>query len=150
LHSPSLLADFEGNVQQVASAFHFVGWGGEPYFTEYDRRGRVILDGHFVSQTSSYRAYRFAWSATPAAPPTLVGSANSGTMTLYASWNGATNVASWRVLGGASASTLQSITTVPNSSFETTITAPQQAYAEVQALDSSGNVLGTSAPVNVG
>jgi hypothetical protein len=150
LHSPSLLADFEGNVQQLATAFHLVGWGEEPYFTEYDRRGRVILDGHFVSQTSSYRAYRFAWSATPSTPPALVGSASGGTMTLYASWNGATNVASWRLLGGASATALQAITTVPDSSFETTLTAPQQAYAEVQALDSSGQVLGTSAPVNVG
>lgn len=149
-HSPPLLSDFEGNVQQLAGAYHFVGWGQQPYFTEYDRRGRVILDGHFISQTASYRAYRFAWSATPSTPPALVGSASGGNMTLYASWNGATAVASWRVLGGASPGALQTLSTVPDTSFETTITVPAQQYAEVQALGPSGQVLGTSAPVNVG
>jgi hypothetical protein len=149
-HSPALMSEFEGNVQQISSAYHFVGWGERPYFTEYDRRGRVILDGHFISQTASYRAYRFAWSGKPSAPPTLVGSASGSQMTLYMSWNGATNVASWRILGGASASALQTVTTVPDNSFETSATVPQQPYAEVQALDSNGNVLGTSAPVSIG
>jgi Arylsulfotransferase (ASST) len=149
-HSPALMADFEGNVQQISAPFHFIGWGERPYFTEYDRRGRVILDGHFISQTASYRAYRFPWSGTPSAPPALVGSAGGGQMTLYMSWNGATNVASWRILGGASAGALQALETVPDSSFETSATVPQQQYAEVQALDSHGDVLGTSAAVNIG
>ena len=122
----------------------------QPYFSEYDRRGRIILDGHFISQTASYRGYRFAWSATPATLPALVASAGGGQMTLYMSWNGATNVASWRVLGGSSQSSMQQLTTVPKTSFESTATVPQQPYAEVQALDASGNVIGTSAPVSVG
>jgi hypothetical protein len=69
-------------------------------------------------------------------------------MTLYMSWNGATNVASWRVLGGGSPSSMQTLTTVHRTSFETSATAPKQPYAEVQALDSSGHVIGTSAVVN--
>jgi hypothetical protein len=149
-HSPSLIADFEGNVQLLAKSFKFVGWGAQPYFTEYDQYGRVILDGRFVSQTASYRAYRFAWSATPSTPPALVASVSNGSMTLYMSWNGATGVASWRVLGGSSTSSVQTLSTVPKSSFETSATVPQHQYAEVQALDSSGRVIGTSAPVTVG
>jgi hypothetical protein len=70
-------------------------------------------------------------------------------MTLYMSWNGATGVASWRALGGSSPTALQTLATSPKSSFETSITVPQQQYAEVQALDSSGHVIGTSAVVGV-
>jgi hypothetical protein len=71
-------------------------------------------------------------------------------MTLYASWNGATDVASWRVLGGSGPGPLRTVTTVPDTGFETTITAPAQHYAEVEALDSSGNVLSVSTAVNLG
>ena len=149
-HSPPLMADFEGNVQALSKGWKFVGWGEQPYFTEYGRRGMVLLDGRFISQTASYRAYRFNWSATPTAPPDLVGSAGGGQMALYMSWNGATNVASWRVLGGSSTSTMQTLTTVPKKSFETSATVPQQPYAQVQALDLSGRVLGTSAAVKIG
>jgi hypothetical protein len=150
LHSPSLIADFEGNVQLLPKSYKFLGWGAQPYFTEYDQYGRVILDGRFVSQTASYRAYRFSWSATPATPPALVASASNGSMTLYMSWNGATGVASWRALAGSSPSAMQAVGTAPKTSFETSITVPRQQYAQVQALDSSGNVIGTSAPVTVG
>jgi hypothetical protein len=149
-HSPALLADFEGNMQQLSNGWRFVGWGEQPYFTEYGRRGRMIFDGRFVSQTASYRAYRFPWSARPAAPPALVASAGGGRMTLYTSWNGATGVASWRALGGNSASAMHALATVPKSSFETAITVAHEPYAEVQALDSRGNVLGTSPVVSVG
>ncbi len=149
-HSPSLIADFEGNVQLLAKSYKFVGWGEQPYFTEYDQYGRVILDGRFVSQTASYRAYRFSWSATPSTPPALVASASNGSMILHMSWNGATGVASWRALGGSSPSSMQTLGTAPRKSFETSITVPQQQYAEVQALNSSGNVIGTSSPVSVG
>ena len=31
--------------QQLPDADDFVGWGQEPYFTEYDSRGRAVLDG---------------------------------------------------------------------------------------------------------
>jgi hypothetical protein len=149
-HSPALLADFEGNVQVLQDGRRFVGWGEQPYFTEYGKGGVVLLDGRFVSATASYRAYRFPWSATPSSPPALVGSASGGNMSLSMSWNGATGVASWRILTGNSASSLTAVSTVPDTSFETSATVPQQQYAEVQALGPSGNVLGTSAAVNVG
>ena len=149
-HAPALLADFEGNVQQVQNSWKFIGWGEQPYFTEYGRRGRVLLDGRFISQTASYRAYRYAWSATPATPPALVGSASNGQMSLSMSWNGATGVASWRILGGGSANSMTTLATVPKSSFETSATVKSEPYAEVQALGPSGNVLGTSPAISVG
>ena len=39
VHSPALAASFEGNVQELPGGDDFVGWGQQPYFTEYDSRG---------------------------------------------------------------------------------------------------------------
>jgi hypothetical protein len=62
------------------------------------------------------------------------------------SWNGATNVASWQVLAGASATTLAPVAKAAKAGFQTTISVPApSAYIAVQALDSSGAVLATSA-----
>lgn len=147
LHAPSLLANFEGNYQQLPNRDDFLGWGQRPYFTEYDSHGKLIFDGRFVGANSNYRAYRFPWSATPATPPSA--SATGGRKpTVFASWNGATAVASWRVLGGASASALKAVATAGRRGFETAIgLGSAQPFVAVQALDSAGHVLGTSATV---
>jgi hypothetical protein len=143
-HSPALLADFEGNVEQLPGFDDFVGWGQQPYFTEYDRHGKLVLDGRFVGNTSSYRAYAFPWSGTPAVPPAVAASTSGRTTSVYASWNGATGVGAWRVLSGASASALRPTRTVTDTSFETETTITAAAYVAVQALDAHGDVLATS------
>jgi hypothetical protein len=74
--------------------------------------------------------------------------AGSGSLSVAVSWNGATNVASWRVIAGASPTTLAAVATATKSGFQTTITASTAGpYVAAQALDSSGAVLGTSAAV---
>ncbi len=67
---------------------------------------------------------------------------------MYASWNGATQVASWRVLAGPGASRLTVVASAARSGFETAIAVAQgyQSF-EVQALDASGRVIGTSRPL---
>jgi hypothetical protein len=66
---------------------------------------------------------------------------------VYASWNGATKVASWRILAGPSEGSLTAIGTADKSGFETPIALRQSYKAfQVQALDSGGRVLGTSKP----
>lgn len=147
LHSPQLLAEFEGNLQQLPDGNRLIGWGQQPYFTEYDLSGQPILDARFVANTSSYRAYTFPWAAAPADPPTIVAVNSSQGTTLFVTWNGATNVASWQVLAGGSATTMQIVKTVPDTSFETTIDLPRVAYVGVEALDPSGLTLATSATV---
>ena len=57
---------------------------------------------------------------------------------MYASWDGSTQVAKWRVLGGKDAKHLASVATKNKSGFETAIslgTLSFKAY-KVQALDS--------------
>ena len=62
---------------------------------------------------------------------------------MYASWNGDTRTAAWRVLGGPSPQQLAPVAGAPRAGFETAIATPgPQAYVAVQALDAAGNVLG--------
>ena len=70
---------------------------------------------------------------------------SGGRATVYASWNGDTRTASWRMLAGASAQTLAPVATAPRSGFETSRRLPAPAaYVAVQALDASGAVLASS------
>ena len=65
----------------------------------------------------------------------------------YASWNGATQVASWKVLGGPSASRLTVVASAAKSGFETAIALrPSNDTFEVEALNANHQVIGTSAP----
>ncbi len=69
-------------------------------------------------------------------------------MTLYASWNGATEVATWEVLAGPRPSQLESLGSVPRDGFETAmLVQTSDPYLAVRAKERSGLVLGTSAPV---
>jgi hypothetical protein len=66
---------------------------------------------------------------------------------VYASWNGATDVASWQLLTGPSADHLAIASTTPKSGFETVIPAPGAAFYQVRALSGSGKILATSRTV---
>jgi hypothetical protein len=148
LHAPALAAAFEGNVQALPRGGEFVGWGQQPYFTEFNARGQIVFDGRFVDANSSYRAYRFPWTGTPAGPPAVAAASTGSTTNVYASWNGASRVASWRVLAGASADALQTVATASKRGFETQIAVAAQPYVAVQAIDAAGRVLGTSSVVH--
>jgi hypothetical protein len=147
-HSPPLVTDFEGNLQQLPAFDEFVGWGQQPYFTEYDTHGHEVLDGRFIASTSSYRAYMFNWSGTPAVPPAVAASSTRKTTTVYASWAGATSVAQWRVFSGASATRLRTVAQAPRTGFETVIAIPATRYVRVQALDWRGRALASSVTVS--
>ncbi len=147
VHAPALVVESQGNVQALDNGDWFLGWGQDPYFSELGPEGRTLFDAHFPAHEQSYRAFRFPWSGTPAHPPALAMKGG----TVYASWNGATGVASWRVLAGSGATRLQPVAEAPRSSFETAIALPAGVsgpYLAVQALDSTGAVLGTSKPAS--
>jgi hypothetical protein len=64
---------------------------------------------------------------------------------VWASWNGATEVARWQVLAGDSATALSAVGSRPASGFETAISvAGDHAFVAVRALDAGGKVLATS------
>lgn len=146
VRAPPLLSGSQGNDQVLADGNSFVGWGEEPFFTEFSPSGQIVFEGHIPSPGQSYRAYRFPWSALPAYPPLAAVVASGATDTVYASWNGATGVSAWRLLGGASPTSLSPIATVASSGFQTTIAVGgTDADFVAQALGAGGEVLGSSA-----
>jgi hypothetical protein len=152
VRTPSLLTGSQGNDQILANGDSFVGWGEVPYFTEFSPSGQMVFEGHMPAPAQSYRAYRFSWSAIPADPPAIaVKPAGKGEDTVYASWNGATEVSEWRVLAGASPTSLSPIAGVAKNGFESAIPVPSTAtHFAVQAFDATGRLLGVSGTVTVG
>ncbi|HTA35964.1 MAG TPA: arylsulfotransferase family protein [Solirubrobacteraceae bacterium] len=145
-----LLAGSQGNVQALANGSWIVGWGEEPYFSEFGANGQLLLDAHLPATYESYRTYRLPWSGRPSEPPALsiVRAGSGGGATVYASWNGATEVVSWRVLAGATTASLAPVGGAARSGFETAIALPSLAsgdYVELQALNAAGAVIGASA-----
>ena len=148
--NPTLLSGSQGNVQSLEDGNVLVGWGAEPYFSEFTAGGQLLYDAHMHGSYQAYRTYRFPWAGTPAEPPAIAASPEGAgkPVKVYASWNGDTRTASWQVLAGPSPQQLAPVASAPRSGFETAITTPSaEAYVAVQALDSSGAVLGTSRTV---
>jgi hypothetical protein len=149
VHPTPLLAASQGDFQPLTGGNWFVGWGQEPFFSEFSPEGKVLFDAHLPSTYQSYTVFKFPWSGEPAQPPAIAVRAGShGGLLVNASWNGATQVASWRVLEGASTTSLAPVAQAPRAGFETVIASPGAgAYIAVQALGASGQVLGVSVPV---
>jgi Arylsulfotransferase (ASST)/TAT (twin-arginine translocation) pathway signal sequence len=145
-----LLAGSQGSLQVLPNSDVLVGWGAEPYYTEFRNDGTLVLDAEFA-EGQSYRAFRFPWIGTPTeAPAVAVNRDGAKHLTVYASWNGSTETASWQVLAGGSRSELVSIVAAPRTGFETSIGVVTSAsYVAARALDASGTMLATSPAVKV-
>ncbi|HXD53765.1 MAG TPA: arylsulfotransferase family protein [Solirubrobacteraceae bacterium] len=149
------VAGSEGSTQVLKHGRVVVGYGSTPYFSEFargggtEKRGTMLFDAQLPKGDSTYRVLRFGWEGTPATTPKLLAERESlSEVALYASWNGATQVASWKVLAGESAETLAPAGTYAWSGLETKMTVSStDSVFEVQALDKSGHVLASSGPV---
>ena len=152
-HSNPLVAGSQGNVQALAGGDWMVGWGQAGYLSEVNAAGQVLFNAHLPPDWESYRTFALAWSGRPANPPAVAVVPTPGAQggaTVYASWNGATEVAAWQVLAGASASALAPAASAAKTSFETAIplaAVSSGSYVAVQALNAAGAVLGTSPTV---
>ena len=139
--------EYMGDAQPLANGNVFVGWGSEPYFSEFTRSGQRLLEGHFPGSDLSYRETLAPWVGLPLTPPVGAARQQGARTTVYASWNGATRVVSWRVLAGPSATQLSAVASAAKSGFETAIpVARTYPSYEVQALNAEGHVIGTSRP----
>ena len=144
---PPLLAASQGNAQTLGNGNTVVGYGGVPAISEFSPGGSLLFDSHQPYDTSFYRAFRFPWSGQPLSPPAVLADLDeTGEETIVrASWNGATDVASWRVLAGNGSGALAAQTVFPASGFESSAILTQKfTRVAVQALNSAGHVLGTS------
>jgi hypothetical protein len=146
-HGSHFDSEYMGNAEPLANGNVFVGWGSQPYLSEYSRDGRLLLDAVFPRPDQSYRATLEPWAGYPTDPPVGAARRRGSTTIVYASWNGATEVAAWRVLAGMSAGSLSPVKTQTRTGFETAIPlgAGYVTYA-LQALDARGHTIGTSTP----
>jgi hypothetical protein len=151
-HSPPVLSDSLGSVQELGDGGIFMGWGESSYFTQYSANGKVLLDGHLSEHTESYRAFREDWAGRPTAElPALAVEDGGSTATLYASYNGCTDLARWVVLGGRAHDRLTPIGYAESRGFETAITIRNPpAYLAAQAVARTGEVLASAVPQHVG
>jgi hypothetical protein len=147
LHSPPVLSEALGSVQDMYGENRFIGWGESSYFTEYGPSGQPIFDARLAAGTESYRAFKQAWTGIPSEPPAIAVDSGDSAATVYASWNGATEVARWLVLGGASHAQLRPLGSAPRRGFETAITVPHPPnFLAVEALNVNGASLARSQP----
>lgn len=153
-HPAEIYADNQGNVQFLPNGNVFIGWGSEPYFSEFSDDGRLLFHGSLPPEAESYRAFRFPWAGSPVSRPAVSSEGSEGgsgdTATLYVSWNGATGISAWRILTGPDPESLESAGEVPWQGFETAIELQNpRAYVSIEALDPDGGVLEASEPVEL-
>jgi hypothetical protein len=145
-HTPARSVAFLGSMQLLPGGNALVGGGSVAYVSEYTKSGRQILDALFPGiKDQSYRAlFSATWVGIPFYPPHGAARHSRGGALVYASWNGATEVTGWQVLGGPTTSQLKVVATKSRGGFETMIPVKGTYNVfEVRAV-SGQRVLGTS------
>lgn len=150
-HPHDMMAVSQGNLQFLDTGNVFVGWGHSAAFTEFSQQGDILCNVHFgasafftFGRVVSYRAFKFNWVGHPLTVPDSVVTSES----VFVSWNGATEVAEWRLESWDGDNirdmTFTVINQVPRDGFETEIhlTSEVDSFFRVQAIDSNGDSLG--------
>lgn len=152
-HPQDMMAVSQGNMEILDTGNVFVGWGHSAAFTEFSPEGDVICDVHFgasayysFGRIVSYRVYKGNWVGTPTSIPDAAIMDDR----VFVSWNGATEVAAWRLEAWDGAS-LANMTFVPidqvsRTGFETEIplTSEVTSYFRVIAVNRKGEAIGMS------
>jgi hypothetical protein len=144
-----LTSGTQGNMQVLPNGNTFMGWGQQPFYSEFSKTGKLLLSVRLPDPDESYRAYRYAWKANPPGRPSVSAAPDGSRTRVFASWNGATEVAAYRVLAGRSSRRLEVVAKrAKRRGFETPVTVRSGGpVVQVQALDAKGKVLGTSRAV---
>jgi hypothetical protein len=146
-----LLSETQGNVEVLPNGNAFVGWGSTPAISEFNRDGELLFSAAFPTEGETYRAFRFPWSGQPTDDPAVAAELGSEhKVTLYASWNGATEVDAWQVFAGSGPDKLDLLASAPHKGFETVITVhTTEPFVGLKALNNSGKVLGTTRTIKL-
>ncbi|KAI3330746.1 Arylsulfotransferase-domain-containing protein [Ustulina deusta] len=147
-HPQSVQAWAQGGYHLLPNGHAIIGWGVVPAMTEFDEAGNVVMDVQLRPWNTTtdgggplYRVYKFDWVGQPLWQPSCA-FVNG---TVYVSWNGATEVASWSLSGGPSPLTMEHVTTVEKDGFETSIQpSAEVSFIRVDALDADGTIIGSS------
>ncbi len=144
-------ADYMGDTQTLPGGNVFVGWGSQPEFSEYSRSGQLLLDAVFPHPDLSYRTNLEPWTGQPLYPPSGAARRHGSSTTVYASWNGATRVASWKVFARTGGGSMALVAWYDKGGFETAVPVPRgYTTFKLEALDASRRVIGVSRPFTTG
>lgn len=148
VHDKAILSVSQGNARRLENGNYFIGWGNREYFSEYAPDGQQVFDGKVPTVAyQSYRAFKDDWTGQPQTKPKIVAARARGRTLIWVSWNGATAVKRWQVLGGPTQATLKPLGTGKRMGFETRLdVAAAPRVVRVQALNAEGKVLASSAP----
>ncbi|GAB7360015.1 hypothetical protein MBLNU230_g7540t1 [Neophaeotheca triangularis] len=151
-----LLSPSQGSVQVLPNDNVFVGWGPAAAWSEFKSSGELLCEYHFAAswffwtqRVKNYRAFKvYDWKGKPDYPPT----ARKKNGKLYVSWNGATEVRSWKLqrMGFNATSgeeTYGDVETIEKRGFESVFTIPSRRASDsyrVVALDSDREEIGVS------
>ncbi|CAG7978213.1 unnamed protein product [Penicillium nalgiovense] len=152
-HPHDMMAVSQGNVQVLDTGNVLVGWGHSAAFTEFSPEGDIVCNVHFgasafftFGRVVSYRVFKFDWVGNPLTIPDTAVTPES----VFVSWNGATEVAEWRVEAwdGENLRNMNftAVDQVPRTGFETEIplTSKVDSFFRVRAIDSNGESLGVT------
>jgi hypothetical protein len=116
-----LFAPFMGNAQRLGGGNTMISWGPLAQLKEVKPDGSTALEMSFEGLT--YRAFRFEWDAKPAELPVVaIVPTDALSVTLYMSWNGATQITEYEIYSGATVDSLVKIAATSRSGFETAAT----------------------------
>jgi hypothetical protein len=150
-----LISASQGNVQTLNSTNVFIGWGANCFISETTADGKPVYYASFAQKSAlplQYRSYKFNFTSNPSTAPSLYVYARNQTASsaYYMSWNGATEVSSWRIYGGAdkSPANMSFIGNVRKTGFETVATYTNfYPYSIVEAIANNGTGLRNSTVV---
>jgi hypothetical protein len=140
---------YVGSARRLAGGDTLVSWGQIPHVSEFSPTGRLNFD--LTLATWTYRAVRDTWLGLPVTRPAIAERPHGRGATVWASWNGATRVRSWRLLAGRSSGRLAVVGARRlRTGFETTIRTRRPArFVAVEALDARGTAIGRSRVIPV-
>jgi hypothetical protein len=146
--NPDTQAGAQGSFRGLAGGDDIIGWGSGK-FTEFNSAGTTALE-MTLADGFSYRAVKQEWHGRPTTRPDVVIVRANGRANVSVSWNGATDVAKWALLGGLDGAHLRTVSTVARNGFETTFNAPTtDPVLLLEARDASDHPLGRSLPVGI-
>jgi Arylsulfotransferase (ASST) len=147
-----LLPGAMGSVQILPSGNVMVGWGVDSLTSEFTADGTLLYGASLPEGMYSYRGLRLPWTATPHHAPAVAAGRDgqTGAPVLYASWNGATDVAGWEVNAGSKHNHLRPLGIARRHGFETVIPLKHQPrFASVTPVDRKGKRLRHSPVIKV-
>ena len=151
-HPEGVVSASQGSMQPQPNGNFVVGWGNIKRFTEFTPDGEVAFDATFnTAAVSSYRAYKAPWVGSPKDRPAIASEADGAGAKVWASWNGSTEVRSWKVFTGSTADSLTEVGSSAWKGLETEIPiATVDTNVQVVAYDADGKRLKQSGLIPLG